>query len=142
MDHGMLQRSMKKAVRSMISALPLIAGVFLLFGLFKAFIPPSWYVNAFEYSEVFNSVIGSLVGSILAGNPITSYIIGGELIDQGVSLVAITAFLVAWVSVGVVTLPVEATYLGRRYAIVRNTLCFLFSIGVALATVAIIGVVA
>lgn len=142
MDRGKVLRSLKKAVRSMMAALPLIVGIFLLFGLFKTFIPTSWYVNAFNYNEVLNSILGSVVGSILAGNPITSYIIGGELMDQGVSLVAITAFLVAWVSVGVVTLPVEATYLGRRYAIIRNMLCFFFSIGVALVTVAILEVVA
>ena len=40
-----------------------------------------------------DTIIGSVIGSISAGNPITSYIIGAELLKERVSLFAITAFI-------------------------------------------------
>ena len=87
-----------------------------------------------------DSFIGSALGSILAGHPITSYIIGGELLEQGISLIAVTAFLVTWVTVGLVQLPVESALLGKKFAITRNITAFLFAILVAIITAAILGV--
>ena len=88
-----------------------------------------------------DSLIGAGIGSILAGNPVTSYIIGGELLTQGVSLAAVTAFLVAWVTVGLVQLPAESILLGKRFAITRNITSFVFAIIAAYTTTAIINLV-
>lgn len=70
------------------------------------------------------------------GQPATSYIIGGELLGKGVSLVAMTAFLISWVTVGSIQLPAEATMLGWRFALLRNLVSFAFSVLVALLSVA------
>jgi hypothetical protein len=70
-----------------------------------------------------------------------SYIIGGELLKQGISLIAVTAFIVAWVTVGFIQLPAESMILGKKFAFVRNILSFIFAIIVALITVVILGVV-
>jgi hypothetical protein len=80
-----------------------------------------------------------LVGSISGGNPITSYIIGGELRQQGVSMLAITAFIVSWVTVGIIQMPAEALMLGKRFAIVRNAVSFFISIVIAILTVWTLG---
>ena len=54
---------------------------------------------------------------------------------SGVSLVAVTAFIMSWTTVGLVMIPIEAASLGRRFAIVRNLLNFVFALLVAIATV-------
>jgi len=113
---------------------PLIIGTILLVSLIVTLIPQSFYLKIFTQNIWFDSFIGGLIGSISAGNPITSYILGGELLVQGVSLIAVTAFLVAWVTVGVVQLPAESMILGRRFAILRNVLSFVFAIVVAILT--------
>ncbi|GAH89897.1 unnamed protein product [marine sediment metagenome] len=79
------------------------------------------------------------MGSVLAGNPLTSYVLGGELLKQGMSLVAVTSFLVAWVTVGLVQLPAEAIMLGKKFAILRNIFSFAFSMLVAMTTVFVLG---
>ena len=71
----------------------------------------------------------------------TSYVLGGELFKQGVSLVAVTAFLVAWVTVGLVQLPAESMILGKRFAITRNITAFILSIIVAIITVSVVSLV-
>lgn len=82
-----------------------------------------------------STVMGALIGSISTGNAVTSYIIGGELIKEDVSLIAITSFIVTWVTVGIIQLPAEAEILGRRFAFARNFLSFILSILVSIATV-------
>lgn len=132
--------AINKAAKGIWSAVPIITGVILLVGLLMSAVPKEFYSAVFTKNPLFDSIIGSAIGSVLAGTPITSYIIGGELLAQGVSLIAITAFIVAWVTVGVVQFPAEAFLLGRRFAITRNIISFVFAIVVAIVTVAILGV--
>lgn len=130
-----------KSVKSLRNYLPWMIGIILFISLVVKIIPESFYTTLFSYNLFLNSFFGSLVGSIAAGNPITSYIIGGELLDQGVGLISVTAFLVAWVTVGVVQFPAEATILGKKFAILRNVSSFIFAIIVAIITVSIIGLI-
>ncbi|MCF7836867.1 hypothetical protein K9N08_04400 [Candidatus Gracilibacteria bacterium] len=125
-------------MRAILNSLPILLGVVLLVGLLNSLIPKSFYTTLFSQNLFLDSVVGSALGSVLVGNPITSYVLAGEMLQQGVSLVAVTAFLVAWVTVGVVQFPAEAILLGRRFAVWRNVLSFFFSILVALFTVAIL----
>jgi uncharacterized membrane protein YraQ (UPF0718 family) len=115
----------------------MIICVVLLIGLLNVLIPKSTYSKVFTNS-IFDPVIGGALGSILAGSPITSYILGGEFLAQGVSLVAITAFIVSWVTVGIVTLPAEIVMLGKKFAITRNAISFVFAILVAIITVGVL----
>jgi len=141
----MNEKSIKKALISAAKPLyrtaPIIVGVVLLVSLVNALIPKTTFATLFSKNIIVDPVIAAALGSILAGNPITSYILGGEFLGLGISLVAVTAFLVAWVTVGMVQLPAEIMMLGKRFAITRNVLSFVFSILVAIITVLILGVV-
>ena len=131
--------AISKSAKSMYSSLPVLLGVIFLVGLISTIIPKTSYHVVFSKNIFFDSVIGSVLGSLLAGNPITSYVLGGELLKQGVSLVAVTSFMVAWVTVGLVQLPAESILLGKRFAISRNIVSFIFSIIIAIITVIIMG---
>jgi hypothetical protein len=122
--------------------LPILVGVVLLLGLFHSLVPGEILASLFSSNTILNTLWGACFGSILAGNPVNSYVIGGELLDRGVSLLAVTALLITWVTVGLVQLPAEMAALGRRFALVRNAICFLLSLPIALITVAIINLVA
>jgi uncharacterized membrane protein YraQ (UPF0718 family) len=125
----------KKTLKSFVVMLPVLLGVILLIGLFKTYITPDLISSIFKGELLQDTFIGSLIGSISAGNPISSFIIGGELLKEGVSLFAVTAFIVAWVTVGIIQLPAEASILGKRFALTRNFISFVFAIIVAIATV-------
>jgi len=134
-----LKSAMIKSARSIFNSLPILVGAILLIGLASTLMPKSYYAALFSKNILLDSIIGSGLGSVLAGNPITSYVLGGEFLKQGISLVAVTSFLVAWVTVGLVQLPAEALLLGKKFAILRNLLSFLLSIIVAIITVFIVG---
>jgi uncharacterized membrane protein YraQ (UPF0718 family) len=126
--------SLKETARSFARTFPTLIGVMLFISLILVLVPSSLYGKVFTGNEILDPLIGALIGSVAAGNPITSYIVGGELIDQGVSLLAVTAFITTWVTVGVLQLPAEATILGKRFALIRNGAAFLSAVLVAILT--------
>ncbi|MBA2862988.1 permease [Methanococcus maripaludis] len=136
-----LKASTKKSAKSLWNAFPLILGTILLVSLLTTVIPKSFYLRIFSKSTILDSFIGTLVGSISAGNPIVSYVLAGELLNEGISLIAVTAFLVSWVTVGIIQLPAESAILGKRFAFLRNVTAFILSIVVAIMTVSILRVI-
>jgi len=141
-ENDTFTQSAQKAIKGLWMAFPMILGTVLLVSLISVVVPKSFYVSFFSKNSFLNSFIGSLIGSISAGNPITSYIFGGEMLSQGIGLVAVTAFIASWVTVGLIQLPAESTILGKKFAILRNVTSFIFSIIVAIITVLILGAIA
>ena len=136
-----MKQSLIKTSRALWKVFPMIIGTILLVSLVNTLIPKSFYTIIFQKNIILDSLIGSVIGSISLGNPIISYIFGGEFLSQGISLIAVTAFLVAWVTVGVIQLPAEATILGKKFAFLRNITSFIFSIIVAIVTVLILNII-
>lgn len=139
MNH--IGKSAKKTLDALNQSLPVVVGIIMAISLLKTAVPESLYSTIFTGNILIDPFIGSLIGSIAAGNPITSYIIGGELIKQGVSLFAVTAFLLSWVTVGIISLPAEMDILGKKFALTRNIICFIVSFFVAILTVITLGIV-
>ncbi len=134
------KEAIRKAAKALWAAIPMILGILMLISLFNTLVPVSSYRLLFR-GTVLDPVIGALLGSVVAGNPVTSYIISGDLLKQGISLITVTAFLIAWVTVGVVQLPAEMEFLGKKFALTRNLSAFLLSIIVAILTVLIMSVI-
>jgi len=130
-----LEQSLRKSLHTFINILPIIIGMLLLTSLAITFFPKMISPELFGQYEIVDVLLGSSLGSIAAGHPLVSYILGGELINEGVSLFVVTALIVSWVTVGVVQLPAEALMLGRRFALVRNLVCFLSAIAISYLTV-------
>jgi len=130
-----LQKSLKKTIWRFINLLPIVIGMLLLSSLLVTLFPDEILADLFGSSDLLDTLIGTSVGSIAAGHPVASYLMGGELLKSGVSVIAVTAFIVSWVTVGIVQLPAEILMLGPRFAIYRNLTCFFGSIVVALVTV-------
>ena len=95
----------------------------------------------FSGNAVWDTLIGTLSGAVAVGQPIVSYIIGGELLEQGISIYAVTAFVLAWVTLGIVQLPVEAEVLGLRFTVYRNILAFFSTLIVSVATAWTLGAI-
>ena len=114
--------------RQVLTLLPMLFGVILLVGLFQAVVSREALLTLFSGSMLQDTVIGGALGSILAGNPVNSYVIGDNLLQAGVGLSAVTAFMMAWVNVGILQLPAEAASLGWRFSLVRNGAGLLVSV--------------
>jgi hypothetical protein len=130
-----LTKSLKKTARTFVNLLPIIIGMLLLTSLVVTAFPEQISTGLFGLSETLDALIGASVGSIAAGHPLASYLLGGELLKSGVSLVAVTALMVSWVTVGIVQLPAEILMLGTRFAIYRNVICFFSAVAIAFLSV-------
>lgn len=120
-----------------MNTMPMMIGIILLLGLIKEFITFDKIGQAFTQNTLLDTGIGAFMGSIFAGNSMNSYIIARELQAIGVSLFAITSFLVAWVTVGILQAPLEADIFGKSFAVKRNVYSAVFSMAVAFVTVMI-----
>jgi len=117
-----------------ISVFPNILAIVFLSGLFVEFIPVQKISEFLGKGPVVDGLTGALFGSISTGNPLISYVLGGELLERGFSLIAVTAFIVSWVTVGSIQLPAEIITFGRRFALVRNIVSFFCAILIAILT--------
>lgn len=88
-DGNRILENARKTFKMFGMALPNILAVVLLSGLFFEFVPVNKISNFFGGNVLTDGLVGAILGSISIGNPLISYVLGGELLDQGMSLVAI-----------------------------------------------------
>lgn len=132
-DREAAAQAFRSGSRQIRNLLPVTIGVIFLAGLFTAFLSEELLSSFFSGSLWWDSLRGASFGSVFAGNPISSYIIGGKLLELGVSLGAVTAFICSWVTVGLLQLPAEIAALGWKFAVVRNLSCFGLSLAMSFA---------
>jgi uncharacterized membrane protein YraQ (UPF0718 family) len=129
-----LRKSFFKTIQAFKTTLPIMIGILLLVNLINLF-AKDYYPKLFTGNLILDPLVGALAGSFSFGIPITSYIVGGELLKEGISLIAITAFIMSWATVGIAMLPLEAKFLGKRFAFIRNSFNFIFAIIISILTV-------
>jgi hypothetical protein len=132
-DH--IKDSLRKTIKTFFNVLPIIVGMLLLTSLLVTVFPEQISAGLFGNGDILDTLLGASIGSIAAGHPLASYLLGGELLGGGVSLIAVTALVVTWVTVGIVQLPAESLLLGTRFAVYRNIISFIAAISIAFLTV-------
>ncbi len=76
-------------------------------------------------------IAASLVGAVTLIPGFVAFPVAAALMKEGAGATQIAAFVSSLMMVGVVTLPMEMKYFGRRAALMRNGLAFIFSLVVA-----------
>jgi len=120
--------ALRKPAKQYSTLIPVLTGVILLTGLFKAFIPKELLLTMFSGSMIQDTFAGAFIGSLLSGNPINSYVIGETFLEIGVDFFGVTAMMLTWVTVWLVQMPVEISVFGTRFTLIRNVAAFLIAI--------------
>ncbi len=134
-----IKKAFINSTKSFISTLPMIIAVTGLVGLLQIYITPMMLSNLFGYSDISDTLVGTFIGAISSGNGAISYVIAQGLQEQGVSIYALGAFVLAWVTLGFVQLPAEASVFGVRFTIIRNILALISTMLISYFTVITIG---
>ena len=109
-------------------AIPFV-NILILVSLALYVVPPSLIVRYLGPESGWGGqVIAALVGSITLIPGFISYPIAAVLIAEGASYAIVATFMTTLMMVGVVTLPLEITYFGRKVAILRNVLNFIAAV--------------
>ena len=115
-----IKDAFNKSLKGFLSMLPMLLAILLLLGIFDVYITKDILLSFFISNNFIDTITGTLLGGVLTGNPMISYILGGELTDAGVSLYAVTAFILSWVTIGLVQLPAEVEIFGLRFTFYRK----------------------
>lgn len=125
-DHQKSVQSLKIAGQSLLKLIPLLLAVFGLVGLFQEFLPQQLISQWLgESSGLLSLFIATSAGAISIGPPLAAYPLAGSLLDAGAWPPSIAAFILSWISVGIITLPFEAQTFGSRFALLRNSISFI-----------------
>ena len=127
-------RVLHKSSLSFLAMAPLLLGVIGLVGLFQVLVTPKMIASLFQGNIFVDTLIGTLGGATVVGSPVVSYLLGGELLAQGVSLYAVIAFILSWVTLCFIHLPAEIEVFGGRFTLYRNILAFVFIMLIAILT--------
>lgn len=127
------RQCLRVAGTSLWRVLPLLVAIFGLVGLFQVYCPPQLIEQWLGASSGWLSLLlGGLAGAIAIGPPLAAFPLAGSLLSAGAWPPAVAAFIVAWISVGMITLPYEISVFGARFALARNGLTFLAALLIGL----------
>lgn len=132
--------ALKKAWKSFENILPQFLVVLLVVGVLLAILDPvviSKLLGA--ESGWYGTIIAALIGAITLIPPFVAFPTAAMILDAGAGLMQIGAFVSSLMMVGVVTMPVEMKYFGKKLTILRNVLAFLFSFVVAVIISWVVG---
>jgi uncharacterized membrane protein YraQ (UPF0718 family) len=83
-------------------------------------------------------IVASLVGSITLIPGFVAFPLAATLLDQGAGVAQVAVFVSTLMMVGFVTFPLERKYFGRRAALLRNGMAYVYSLVVALVIGAVV----
>ncbi len=125
--------ALKKAWKSFENILPQFMVILLLIGMMLAVLTPTQISTLLGSGSGWIGVMAaSLIGSITLVPAFIAFPLAAALLQNGAGIMQIAAFVSTLMMVGIVTLPVEIRYFGRKAAVIRNLSAYLFSLVVAL----------
>jgi uncharacterized membrane protein YraQ (UPF0718 family) len=131
-DKNKLKNSISKGSKNLAKNSIRIFAIFMILGILQNFLSKE-AVGKFllKFSGFKGIIAGALTGSVMMGPVVTGYPISNYLLQNGATYSLITAFLVSWVMIGIISITFEIKYLGKKFAITRNIFAFLSAIGIA-----------
>ncbi|TCK98816.1 hypothetical protein EDC19_1256 [Natranaerovirga hydrolytica] len=131
-DKRKTKMALKKAWKSFENILPQFLGVILLVGiLIASFDPETVSAIIGDGSGWFGVILAALIGAVTLIPGFVAFPTAAMLLNNGAGLMQIAAFVSALMMVGVVTIPVEIQFFGKKLTFMRNTIAFLFTFVVA-----------
>ncbi len=131
-DKDKTKKSLKKGLKSFENILPQFLGVIVLVGILLSIFNPEIISKLIgNKSGWFGVFIAGVVGALTLIPGFIAFPTAAMLLDSGAGYMQIGAFISSLMMVGVVTIPVEIKYFGKRLAIYRNLIAFIFSFIVA-----------
>lgn len=139
-DKKRTKQALKKAWKSFENILPQFLGVIMLMGVVLAALD----------SEIISKLIGNssgwlgiivcaVIGAITLIPGFVAFPMAAMLLQNGAGYMQIGAFVSSLMMVGVVTMPLESKYFGKKLTIWRNALAFIFSFIVAFVIGKVVG---
>jgi len=122
-----IKKTFFQTLNSFKEIIPMLLWIIILITLLKQ----AWIFESmakYISDDFFWVILADIFGSISVWNTINSYIIADNFWNINDYILVITVFLISWVSVWIIQLPAESYFFGKKFAITRNLISFVFAI--------------
>ena len=139
-DRKKTRMALKKGWKAIDNILPEFLVVMLFVGVMLAVLDPQTISKFIGKNSGWAGVImAALVGSVTLIPGFIAFPTADLLIQAGAGLMQIGAFISTLMMVGIITMPVEIKYFGKKMTIYRNLMAFIFSFFVAYVIGKVVG---
>jgi len=139
-DRKKTKQSLEKAWKAFESILPEILSILLLIGIMLAFLDAQTISKLFgKESGALGYLLAATVGSIVLLPGFVAFPLAASLLSAGAGYGQVTMFLTTLMMVGIVTLPLEGQYFGKKTALKRNGFALIYAVCISLVIEAVIG---
>jgi len=139
-DKKKTKMALKKGWKAFENILPQFLVVIMLVGVLLA------VLNTEVISKIIGSgsgwlgvILAAVIGAITLIPGFVAFPTAAMLLQGGAGYMQIGAFVSALMMVGIVTMPIEIKYFGKKLTILRNVLAFIFSFIVAYVIRLVVG---
>ncbi len=124
--------SLKKAWKSFENILPQFLTILIMIGIALAILTPEQISKLVgNESGWIGVLLAAFIGSITLVPGFIAFPLASALLRSGAGYMQIAAFISTLMMVGIVTIPLEMKYFGKKAALIRNMEAFIFSLAVA-----------
>lgn len=132
-DRAKTIKALKIAFKSFEGIMPQFLGIIVTIGALLAVVNPETISSFIGENSGFSGVfLSSVIGSITMMPTFVAFSTGQTLLQNGAGYPQVSALISTLTMVGIVTFPLEAKYIGKKGAFLRNLLAFLFAFIVAI----------
>lgn len=128
-DRQKTRQALKKAWKSFENILPQFLSILVLIGIMLAVLDRETITRLLgAESGASGMAVAAVVGSVTLIPGFIAFPLAASLLSSGAGYGQTAMFLTTLMMVGLVTLPLETTFFGKRLAVMRNALAFLYAV--------------
>ncbi|MGE4282157.1 MAG: permease [Clostridia bacterium] len=125
--------ALKKAWKSFENIMPQFLTIIIIIGIMLAVLSPEAIsILIGNRSGWLGMVTAALIGSVTLIPGFVAFPLAAALLSSGAGIMHIAVFISTLMMVGIVTIPLEIKYFGKKATILRNSMAFIFSFIVAI----------
>lgn len=131
-DKSKTKNASIKAFKSFENIMPQFLSIIIIVGFILSVLDTNTISKLIgSESGVFGVILSAIVGSVTLMPTFVAFSTANSLLLNGAGYSQIAALVSTLTLVGIVTIPLESKYIGKKAAYLRNFLAFLFSFVVA-----------
>lgn len=139
-DKSKTKMALKKAWKSFENILPQLLSILVIIGILLAVLTPDTISKLIgQQSGWIGMLIAGVIGAITLIPGFVAFPLAAALLKSGAGFMQIAVFISTLMMVGIVTIPLEIKYFGKKIAVLRNGLAFVFSFIVAIVIGMVLG---
>lgn len=128
-DRQKTKKALKKAYKSFMKNLFMLIGMMVLMGVVFSLISADTISQIFGRESGLNGILLGLgIGTVSFIPSFIAFPLGKTLLENGAGYPQVAGFLSALMGVGLVSLPMEIEYFGKKAAVLRNVFALVASL--------------